>query len=176
MSEDITADKAPKSYTDAPSHRKVCCIEDIFTLQLLDELRSRFLHSIPLPRLRQQEEAMSGGYMSQSQFARTVSSLLGTDEYASHLGLLFEKVDTRGSGSLSWSKFCSYLLTYLRERTQAELQAKQLLQGKPRFVRMPSSKQVTVLLLHVDALKKLLLVSKDGVLSLWNSDMTLVTR
>ena len=150
-------------------------IEDMFTLRVLDDLRCIFSEITQSPG-SQPRERVSGGQMSLLQFSGTVSYLLETDEFSSQLRVLFEKLDTQGSGFLSWSKFCSYLLTYLREKTQAERRSRQALQGKPKFVRSPHSKSVTVLLVYVESIKRFLLVSKDGVISVWTHDLTPIVR
>ena len=150
-------------------------IEDMFTLQLLDDLRFGFSEATQSPGF-QPMERVSGGQMTLLQFSGTVSYLLETDEFSSQLRVLFEKLDTTGSGFLSWSKFCSYLLTYLREKTQAERRSRQALQGKPKFSRSPHSKSVTVLLVYIESIKRYLLVSKDGVISVWTRDLTPIIR
>ena len=149
-------------------------IEDVFTLQLLDDLRCGFSEA-QSPGSEPRERVL-GGQMTLLQFSGTVSYLLETDEFSSQLRVLFEKLDTRGSGLLSWSKFCSHLLTYLREKTQAERRSRQALQEKPKFARSPYSKSVTVLLVYVESIKRYLLVSKDGVISVWTRDLTPVVR
>ncbi|KAI6657034.1 WD repeat-containing protein on Y chromosome-like isoform X3 [Oopsacas minuta] len=146
-------------------------VEDMFTLRLLDELGSNFSESTPSPRV-DDGERLFGGHMSLLQFINTISSLLQTQEFSSQLRILFQKLDTRGTGFLSWSKLCSYLLTYLREKTQAERRERHVLQDKPKFSRSPYSRSVTVLLVYLESIKKYLLVSKDGVISLWTRDLT----
>ena len=150
-------------------------VEDMFSLQVLDELGNNFSGAATSSGV-QEVERWSGGHMSLSQFINTTSSLLQTEEFSSQLRILFQKLDTRGSGYLSWSKLCSYLLTYLREKTQEERRGRQVLQDKPKFYRSPFSKSVTVLLFYLDSIKRYLLVSKDGVISLWTRDFTPISR
>jgi hypothetical protein len=88
---------------------------------------------------------------------------------------LFRKIDIDSRGYITWDKLCTFLLSKaegekeLQEKSDVRVFEKETVGGED-YITTPH-KDMVIFLGHLPHVRKILLCSRDGTLSIWNEEM-----
>ena len=108
--------------------------------------------------------------VDQDKFRDIIHAVIGDVLPDEQLDLMFMRVNANSDGTLSWDDFSSYMMSMTRD---GNLPVSNLIDEKSRSLQRTLHQEAIIYIDFIPRERRYITVSKDGLVSFWNTDFSL---